>query len=466
MSSSDLLPDLPNYDLEPADGMCVVERPVPGLTLKFILREHQSEKSLLDQIKPWPHTGTALGAVSWSPDGVLLASTANASIIYLWDIKTAKIIKKLEGHSEPLRSLAWSPDGKFLASGSYDKTIRIWDISQGKTVTILKEQTDLKTVLVHPDELRVQLQDSDPDWDFSNAEMMTAVGHLANHGYVTVLQGSQGAQCILLAPDLLANLASSVVLEARRNPRGLGVLDENRLLAGDYHFPELHNLDKEEREILLDAAAVLFLNHNLCFREIFNQQTFLVFPSLINEKRPKDENITSIEGASYQVKGAVENVYASLVVLLGYTNTFIRTNFETALVRVKSLLRDRGEAEKPTCFISYAWGVPYHERWVLQLAKDLRNADIDVLLDKWNSPPGSDLVRYIDQILKSEFVIVAGTPSLLQKYDSNISDPVVAAELRLINLRLSKTANIAVGSYRCWWTVNLVLHSLLYCKHW
>ena len=147
--------------------------------------------------------------------------------------------------------------------------------------------------------------------------MMTAVGHLANHGYVTVLRGSKGEESILLAPDLLANLASSIVLEARRNPRGLGVLEESRLLAGDYHFPELHDLEKDEREILLDAAAVLFLEHNLCFRETFNQQTFLVFPSLINEKRPKDEDITPVEGASYRVKGAVENVYASLVVLLG-----------------------------------------------------------------------------------------------------------------------------------------------------
>jgi hypothetical protein len=114
-----------------------------------------------------------------------------------------------------------------------------------------------------------------------------------------------------------------------------------------------------------------------------------------------------------------------------------RTAFEAALVRVKALLRDKGEsAKRPTCFISYAWGVPEHERWVLQLAKDLRNADVDVLLDRWNSLLGDDLGRYIDLITSSDFVVVVGTPELRQKYDTNASDPVVAAEMELINLRL------------------------------
>jgi small GTP-binding protein len=432
----------------------------------------------------------------------------------------------------------------------------------------LKEQADRKNVLVRPNDLHAQLQASDTDWQFSHAEMMTAVGHLATHGYVTILRSSKGDKYILLAPDLLANLASSIVLEARRHPRGLGVLEENRLLKGDCRFTELDELDKVERDILLDAVTMLFLQHNLCFREIFNEQTILVFPSLINEKLPKDGDLTEVEGASYTVKGAVENVYASLVVLLGYTNTFMRTNqwqnqaqyemgegeicgfeqfnprdgeielvlyyaentpdpvrttfrglferflsrrklkvsryqtvvcpecegrlerkvvmtqlakekkisfcnecgeklnlpnpepltrlsdreevlldteqdvvryrtaFEAALVRVKALLRDRGAEEISTCFISYAWGIPDEERWVRQLAKDLRKADINILLDRWESIPGSNLDRYVAQILECDFVVPIGTPKLLQKYDTEEDNPVVKAELKLIDLRV------------------------------
>ncbi|MCH8960595.1 MAG: hypothetical protein IH820_04545, partial [Bacteroidetes bacterium] len=193
-------------------------------------------------------------------------------------------------------------------------------------VLSLKADEERAGVLVSPETLRGRLQAEDTDWEFTDAEMMTAVGHLKNLGYVAILRGSQGDVSILLTPDLLINLASSFILEARRNPRGLGFLVENRLLRGDYRFPELADLSEDERDILLDAATVLFLKRNICFRETFNEQTFLVFPSLINEKRPATDALESIEDASYRVSGAVENVYASLVVLLGYTNTFTRHN--------------------------------------------------------------------------------------------------------------------------------------------
>jgi hypothetical protein len=54
---------------------------------------------------------------------------------------------------------------------------------------------------------------------------------------------------------------------------------------------------------------------------------YLIFPELINQKRPAiDEPHRLIDGAFYTVSGAVENVYATLVVLLGSTNTFTRTD--------------------------------------------------------------------------------------------------------------------------------------------
>jgi small GTP-binding protein len=193
-------------------------------------------------------------------------------------------------------------------------------------VLALKVEGEREGVLVSLAELRARLETTDAEWNFTDAEMMTAVRHLANHGYVSVLRGSSGQETTLLAPDLLANLAASFVLEARRNPRGLGALDEARVLKGGYEFPELVGLDDYERDVLLDAATVLFLEHNLCFRETLGAQTLLIFPALINQKRPLLEQTETMDDVSYRVTGAVENVYAALVVQLGYTNTFTRTN--------------------------------------------------------------------------------------------------------------------------------------------
>src|ERR1044072_825031 len=193
-------------------------------------------------------------------------------------------------------------------------------------VLSLKESTEIKGVLVSPESLRARLEAKDAQWKFSDAEMMTAVRHLANHGYVSVLRGSSGEETILLAPELLANLAASFVLEARRNEKGLGALEESRVLGGRYEFPDLKGLGREERDVLLDAAGVLFIEHNLCFRETLGPQTLLIFPALINQKRPVLEEAETVDDYSYRVTGAVENVYAALVVQLGYTNTFTRTN--------------------------------------------------------------------------------------------------------------------------------------------
>ncbi|MET0625258.1 MAG: TIR domain-containing protein [Pyrinomonadaceae bacterium] len=193
-------------------------------------------------------------------------------------------------------------------------------------VLALKANPERKGVLVSPEELRTRLEATDAEWQFTDAEMKTAVRHLSNHGYVSVLRGSSGEETILLAPDLLVNVAASFVLEARRNPKGLGALEEARVLAGGYGFPELASLEERERDVLLDAAVVLFIEHNLCFRETLGAQTLLIFPALINQKRPLLEEVETVDDVSYRVMGAVENVYAALVVQLGYTNTFTRTN--------------------------------------------------------------------------------------------------------------------------------------------
>ncbi len=181
-------------------------------------------------------------------------------------------------------------------------------------------------VLVTRDDLRQRLQETDANWKFSDDEMMTAVKHLETHGYVRILRGSTESQVILLAPDLLIKLASSIVLQAGRNQEDLGALDETEVRRGVYQFPELDKLEMDERDSLLDAATSLFLNRNLCFRETLGQRTFLVFPALIKQKRPQMEMAETKEDIAYRITGAVENVYAAMVVLLGYTNTFTRTN--------------------------------------------------------------------------------------------------------------------------------------------
>lgn len=195
-------------------------------------------------------------------------------------------------------------------------------------VLSLKEETDRKGVLVSPGELRKLLETSEASepWEFTDAEMMAAVGHLDTHGYVTVLRNSVGDQTILLKPDLLVNLAASIMLLADKNPRELGAVSETELLQGKYPFDELKGLEQREAQTLLDVAILRFLEHNISFRDTFNDDTLLIFPSLIKQKRPLQDDSPATDDISYVVRGRIENLYASLVVLLGYTPSFSRIN--------------------------------------------------------------------------------------------------------------------------------------------
>jgi hypothetical protein len=52
-----------------------------------------------------------------------------------------------------------------------------------------------------------------------------------------------------------------------------------------------------------------------------------------------------------------------------------RTFFESAVLRVTAYVKEQSR-KTPRCFISYAWGVKEHERWVREtLAKDLKRRE-------------------------------------------------------------------------------------------
>lgn len=240
----------------------------------------------------------------------------------------------------------------------------------------LKEDPDRRRLTMTPVELRAALTATDAAWVFSDAELTTACGHLERHGFVKWLScGGEGMR-LLLAPEVLNNLAASYVLEARANKKGLGALEERRLLEDGYDFGELKGLDKDERDVLTTTAAGLFLDHAVCFRERDPQtgEAFLVFPELINLKRPLIPEEKPIEDSTaYTVSGAVENVYAALVVLLGYAGRFTRTGQWQNLARYEvhggGVCGFRQEAERPgeRDFVLYfSHDVPRAERMIFQ----------------------------------------------------------------------------------------------------
>ena len=55
--------------------------------------------------------------------------------------------------------------------------------------------------------------------------------------------------------------------------------------------------------------------------------------------------------------------------------------------------------ENPKIFISYSWTTPEHEQRVLDIATELVESGIDVILDKWNLKEGDDADVFMEQMI-------------------------------------------------------------------
>lgn len=55
--------------------------------------------------------------------------------------------------------------------------------------------------------------------------------------------------------------------------------------------------------------------------------------------------------------------------------------------------------KNPKLFISYSWSSPEHEQWVLNLATELRETGVDVILDKWDLKEGHDAYAFMEKMV-------------------------------------------------------------------
>ena len=92
------------------------------------------------QIAALPPDPGGVNAVTFSPDGRILAGGLGNGTVVLWDVtdpaRPARIAS-LTGQAGNLTALAFSPDGYLLASASPDGTVFLWDVTDPARVTRL-----------------------------------------------------------------------------------------------------------------------------------------------------------------------------------------------------------------------------------------------------------------------------------------------------------------------------------------
>jgi len=89
-----------------------------------------------EEIRRWEGSAKYITAIAVDADGktALIAADRN---LYVWDLYSGAVLKKLTGHTVTVTCAAYIDKDRAI-SGSDDGTVRMWNLADGKTVGILK----------------------------------------------------------------------------------------------------------------------------------------------------------------------------------------------------------------------------------------------------------------------------------------------------------------------------------------
>jgi eukaryotic-like serine/threonine-protein kinase len=73
----------------------------------------------------------SVNALSWSPDGTLIASASDDTFVQVWNASSGQRTLIYSGHTEEVAAVGWAPNGKLIASGGEDQTVQVWDAATG-----------------------------------------------------------------------------------------------------------------------------------------------------------------------------------------------------------------------------------------------------------------------------------------------------------------------------------------------
>ena len=166
-------------------------------------------------------------------------------------------------------------------------------------------------VLRHPEAIT---EDDDLHADFD-----VCVGRLENRDLIRQLSFGD---YVLLQPELLDAYASALVIAAKNEPDGLGSIDEETALTGQFHVPGEERIgDRKQEQVLLHAMVEELVRYDLALRESAADGRYLVFPSQFNRDYAEAPDPPG-KAVAISFEGPTQSVYATLAVRLGHSQLF------------------------------------------------------------------------------------------------------------------------------------------------
>ncbi|KAL1892064.1 hypothetical protein Sste5346_007219 [Sporothrix stenoceras] len=77
--------------------------------------------------------------IRFSNNGKFLATCGSGRYVHIYDVTSAKLKMRLDGHSQGVPDIAWSPDDRTMLSCGRDGRARLWDMSTGLLIRLFEQ---------------------------------------------------------------------------------------------------------------------------------------------------------------------------------------------------------------------------------------------------------------------------------------------------------------------------------------
>ncbi|MBE9123066.1 protein kinase [Tychonema sp. LEGE 07199] len=133
------------------------------------------------KVKNFAQHSDAVGAVAFSPDGLMLASGSKDKTVQIWDLATGKSIRTFAGDSSTIWSVAFDSSGTKLATGTGFWRVMLWDLKTGEGTRLLDHTASVWSVAFSPDDKLIASGSGDKTTKISDAVTGSLIYNLPDH---------------------------------------------------------------------------------------------------------------------------------------------------------------------------------------------------------------------------------------------------------------------------------------------